>query len=213
MNNASAFDADWWPLEMAVAWIAVGDRGMSIKAGRVARERHTEPSCPLPSFGTWLATHGGLAQSIEAVDGSLYRPEIRGGWHPGKIDAGVHPIIKAFNETAHLMAMVRHTATGCRGGAPRSRIPAHTWQSASIVDDRKLGLILKAPRELSEGAWRKIEVRAEPFRQRGSKRGRRPAGTAAESDGARRQARYGKTLERLATKARRSRRSVGGFGE
>ena len=158
-----AFAADWWPLEMAVTWLACGDRQTSIKAVTLAAERREFPTRRLPTLGAWLVVRGGLAQSLEAVDGAFYRKETREGWSPGIIGSGVaHPIDRAFKETARLMAAANFSATGCRGGSRRSLIPWQAWKSASIVDDRKLGLILKAPNELPAAAWRQIDVATPP---------------------------------------------------
>ena len=191
------FDADWWPLEMAVTWIACGDQQTSVRASGLAAERREFPTHRLPTLGNWLVVHGGLAQRLEAVHGAFYREAIREEWAPGLIGSGTHPISRAIEETAQRMAAPNFTAWGCRGGSRRSRIPWKTWKSASIVDDRKLGLILKTPKELPDAAWRQIEVRAEPFRQHGAKRGRRPAGLG---DGARSPRLGLKTKERLLTK-------------
>jgi hypothetical protein len=196
-DTLSAFDTDRWPLEMAVTWLACGDRQTSIKAAALAAERREFPTRRLPTLGSWLVVHGGLAQRLEAVDGAFYRKERREGWVPGLTGSGTHPISSAIKETARQMTAANIKATGCQGNSPRSRIPRQAWKSASIVDDRKLGLILKAPKELPEVAWRQIDVSAEPFKRHGAKRGRRPAGL---SDGARSPRLGVKTNERLRTK-------------
>jgi hypothetical protein len=195
-GTLSAFDADWWSLEMAVTWIAC-DRQTTIKVAALAAERREFPTRRLPTLGAWLVVHGGLAQRLEAVDGAFYRKERREGWAPGLTGSGTHPISSAIEKTALMMAAPNFSAMGCRGNSPRSRIPWQAWKSAAIMDDRKLGLILKAPNELPAAAWRNIDVRAEPFKRHGAKRGRRPAGL---SDGARSLRPGVKTKERLLTK-------------
>jgi hypothetical protein len=164
----------------------------------VAAERREDPLRLVPTLGAWLVVHGGMAQRLEAVDGAFYRGEIRAGWAPGRSGAGkIHPIVNAVGAAARMMLAATIGATGCRGNAPRSRIPRQAWRCGAIFDDRKLGLILKTPNERPEAAWRQIDVRAEPFRQLGAKRGRRPAGL---SDGARLPPQGVKTRERLLTK-------------
>jgi hypothetical protein len=196
-GNVSALAADWWPLEMAVTWVAC-DRQTTIEAAAFALERRHSPDQRHPSLGMWLTIRAGLAQRLEAVDGAFYRKERREGWAPGRTGSpGAHPIISAIKETARRMTVANINATGCYGNSPRSRIPRQAWKSAAILDDRKLGLILKAPNELPAAAWRQINVRAEPFKQLGAKRGRRPAGL---SDGARLPPLGVKTRERLRAK-------------
>jgi hypothetical protein len=187
-GNVSALAADWWPLEMAVTWIAC-DRQTTTEAAAFALERRHSPDQRHPSLGMWLTIRAGLAQRLEAVDGAFYRKERREG--------GAHPIISAIKETARQMTVANINATGCHGNSPRSRIPRLAWKSAAILDDRKLGLILKAPNELPAAAWRQINVRAEPFKRHGAKRGRRPAGLSA---GARLPRLGVKTIERLRAK-------------
>jgi hypothetical protein len=194
----SAFDTDWWPLETAVTWLACGDTQTSVKAGALAAERREFPTRRLPTLGQWLVVHGGLAQRLEAVDGAFYRKERREAWAPGLTGSlGAHPIISAIKETVRRMTAANINATGCHGNSPRSRIPRQAWKSSAILDDRKLGLILKAPNELPAAAWRQINVRAEPLKRLGAKRGRRAAGL---SEGARLPRLGAKTKERLLTK-------------
>lgn len=190
----SAFAADWWPLEMAVTWIAC-DRQTTIEAAAFALERRCSPDQRHPSLGMWLIIRAGLAQRLEAVDGAFYRKERRKGWAPGPTGRlRAHPIINAIKEMARRMKVANIKATGCHGNSPRSPIPRQAWKSAAILDDRKLGLILKARKELPEAAWRQINVRAEPFKRHGAKRGRRPAGLGDSA----RSPRLGvKTKERL----------------
>lgn len=193
----SALAADWWTLEMAVTWIAC-DRQTTIEAAAFALERRRSPDQRHPSLGMWLTIRAGLAQRLEAVDGAFYRKERRKGWAPGLAGSPkAHPIISAIKETARRMTVANINATGCHGNSPRSRMPRQAWKSAAILDDRKLGLILKAPNELPAAAWRQIDVRAEPFKKLGAKRGRRPAGLG---DGARSPRLGVKTKERLLRK-------------
>ena len=78
MTDAKAkphFDADWWPLEMAIAWLATGRHRVAALAADMALKRRLgERQLPL---GLWLSIRHGLA-SHETVHGSLFRSEARG---------------------------------------------------------------------------------------------------------------------------------------
>ena len=180
-----AFEADWWPLEVAVVWVACGDRSLCIEAADLVAARRSFAKRPAvnssvdghkvrfpaggwPPLGGWLAAHGGLAQGLEVVEGAMYRKERRGRQS--------HPIHDAFAETSRLLTLPSFSATGCRGAAKRARIPPRAWKSALVVDHRRFGLVLQSSEETPDEAWQQIHVRAAPFKALKAKRGRRPAG-------------------------------------
>src|SRR5262245_6715734 len=124
--------ADWWPLEVAVVWIATGDKAVCLAAADLALSRRSASSCKLPTLGQWLMIREGLSRQFEAVEGSLYRTELREGWTPGKIVGnGPHPIDQALKLATEIMAD-KHS-TGCCGDSPRGAIPPKLWKRAVIV--------------------------------------------------------------------------------
>jgi hypothetical protein len=169
------FLADWWPLEMAVAWVATGDKLQASAACAHALRRREFPQDRHPSFCMYMIGAEGLARRLEAIDGSIYRSEMRKGWSPGKVGkTGKHPLDNAMEATAR--RMTGKIAKGCSDDAERSDVPTHLWKSAALVDNRRLGLILRSPEQPDGPAWQHIDVPAAPFRTVGAKRGRRSAG-------------------------------------
>jgi hypothetical protein len=179
-----------------VAWVATGDARRAEKAAELAFKRRRQPRQKLPTLGLWLAAHGGLAQRLEAIDGSMYRAPLREGWAPGNsASKAEHPILRASSQAVRLMR--GRLATGRRGDSAPTPIPVELWRSAVIIDHRRLGLILRLPDQADDVGWYEIDVPAAPFRTLGAKRGRRPAGLSAGA----RQPRLGeKTMERLRRK-------------
>jgi hypothetical protein len=168
------FDAATWPLEAAIVWIATGNRRLSGAAYNFALEWRRKPEGRRPRLGIWLMIPQGLAFEFEAVDGAMYRPELRQGWVAEKLKQDdPHPLDRAISCLCQMMS--GKPATGLRGtSSQRTPIPARLWKSAEVVDDRKHGLIL---RSLSDDmGWEQINVPAAPFRAVKAKRGRHPAG-------------------------------------
>jgi hypothetical protein len=162
------YAADRWPLEMAVAWIATGNKQIAAKAAVFLAEERRR-GLKSPTFGNWMIAREGLSASYDTVDRALYRAEARTG--------RMHPIKWAMKEATRLM--IGKPATGCCRGSERDPIPASAWRSASLIDDRRKGLVLH-PRGGCE--WREIEVPAAPFRASKfrPKRGRMPAGIGVQ---------------------------------
>jgi hypothetical protein len=168
------FDAATWPLEAAVIWIATGDRRLSEAACNFAMGRRDRPDEKRPTLGMWLILREGLARTFEAVDGSLYRSELREGWIAG-LPGQHHPVDRAISCVCQMMLGKPATARQVTS-SQRTPIPARLWQSAVLVDHRKRGLILRLPTEPDDAAWEQIDVPAAPFRTVKAKRGRHPAG-------------------------------------
>jgi hypothetical protein len=190
------WDAEQWPLEAAVAWVLYGDKRLFAEVAAIAFQRRSDPSLKLATLANRLLIYQGQAAVLEAVDGSLYRKEMRKGWTTGIVSAnGAHPITQGIKRVAKVM--VGRPATGCPGAAQRMPIPEDLWKSAAIVDHRQSGLILRVAGEPIGATWRYIDVTAAPFQlEFRAKRGRRPAGIG---DGARLPRKGKKTKQRLRT--------------
>src|SRR5262252_737228 len=100
MSAEERYAADWWSLEMAVAWIATGNKQIAAKAASLAEERRR--ALKQPRFATWMMCWEGLSGLYDTVDRSLYRAEARRGRN--------HPIEWAIKQTTRLM--VGKLATG-----------------------------------------------------------------------------------------------------
>jgi hypothetical protein len=181
-------------MEAAVIWVATGDRRLSAGAAQIALDRRKGSQQKLPTLGLWLVAFEGLARGLEAVDGALYREEMREGWTPGLLGQP-HPFERALIRTCQLL-IGRHT-TGQRGLSQRVSIPGAWWRSAVLVDDRRRGVLARLSWQSDGAAWQHIDVPAAAFRTLKAKRGRRPAGMS----GSLRAGRYSKkTEERLKRK-------------
>jgi len=189
------WDADHWPLEAAIAWILYGDKQLFETVAAIALQRRAHPLLTLPTLSHRLLVNEGLAAGPEAVDGSLYRERMRRDWTPGDICGDAeHPIRRAFARAEKMLRKI--PSWGCRGLSRRAPIPPEDRKSAIIMDDRRLGLTLRAPEQTDDFAWRHIDVPAMPFRALGAKRGRRPAGLG---DSARLTHQGDKTIQRKRT--------------
>jgi hypothetical protein len=191
------FDETMWPLEAAVIWVATGSRELSTGARQLALRRREGQPQKLPMLGYWLVVAEGRARELESVDGALYRKDLRRGWTPG-FRGQYHPFDQAMARARQIL--IGKHATGRRGTSQRASVPAAWWKSAVLIDDRKLGLILRLPEQPNETAWQHIDVPGALFRRAlGAKRGRHPVGLGPRAP------HYGKkTEERLKTKKARA---------
>jgi hypothetical protein len=188
------FEADTWPLEAAIAWLLYGDMRLCGAAAALAFERREHPSRKLPTLAMRLLINEGLAATVEAKDGSLYRADMRTNWAPGaKAD---HPFTRALKSGAIVMSS--RPATGRCDDGQRTSISPKIWRSARLVDDRQRGLTLVIEGPKDTHIWRDIDVPAAPFRSFRMKRGRRPAGVTTGVTGE-----STKNIERWQTKYRR----------
>jgi hypothetical protein len=130
----------------------------------------------------------GLSRVNEATPGAIYRKNMRK--RAGADGKELHPLEHAIKATAEILAgkksyggtpvKSRRFAKGSHGaGAESSWIAAGDWRSASIVDDRRTGLILQSPTETVAAAWRRIDVLAAPFKAMGADLGRRALAMSA----------------------------------
>ncbi|SFI39726.1 hypothetical protein [Bradyrhizobium sp. Gha] len=183
-------DQEWWPLEVAIVWVATGDIELTKLAfGRII-ERRAYPGEKHPSMGTWLMTYEGRATLYEATPGAMYRKHIRGNWKPGDLSVE-HPWSRAMDETA---AMLRKHVSSKRGRPRDTRrlargkqrdevewIPTRAWSGVNLVDHRKWGMIIFADDHQTTGQWRDIDVSAEPFKALGADRGRQTIAQRSDS--------------------------------
>jgi hypothetical protein len=175
-------DEQWWPLEVAIVWVATGDVALSESAFRLVAERRASPAAKSPSLATWLMTHEGLSTSYEATPGAIYRKRIRDDWKPGDRH-GLHPLERAMDETARILRShlrskrgrtrdTRRLSRGKQNDDEVTWIPTRAWSGVNLVDHRKWGVIILAPDDTKTGHWHEIEVLAEPFKVFGADRGR-----------------------------------------
>jgi hypothetical protein len=175
----------WWPLEVAIVWVATGDVALSESAFRLVSERRASPAAKCPSLATWLMTYEGRSTLYEATPGAIYRKRIRDDWKPGDRH-GLHPLEKAMDETAGILRSHLRSKRGRTSDTRRlsrgkrsdidsndavSWIPTRAWSGVNLVDHRKWGVIILAD-VAKTGHWREIEVLAEPFKALGADRGR-----------------------------------------
>jgi hypothetical protein len=185
------FDADTWPLEAAIAWLLYGDKRLS---GIEARRRH-RPSSKSITFRTRLVGYEEAAARCEVHSGSLYRAEIRDALRSSTSGAP-HPIDQTIKHALSILRRVRPAMGSSGNGTQRTPIPPKIWKLRHLVDDPRLGLILRAARDGT--AWRHVDVPAAPFRGFRAKRGRRPLGLGSKRPGG-----SIKTSERLQRNERR----------
>jgi hypothetical protein len=182
------FEREWWPLEVAVAWTATGDKRIcrSIAAG--VYKRRTRPAARMPTLAMAFMIAEGLSRVNEATPGAIYRRSTRNTI--GEDGKALHPIEQAIKVTVEILAgkcspgsapaKLRRFAKGRHGtGVESAWIAAREWRSASIVDDRRAGLILQSPTETVAAAWRRIDVLAAPFKAMGADLGRRALAMSA----------------------------------
>jgi hypothetical protein len=175
----------WWPLEVAIAWVATGHPPLCQKVADFVEERRRHPKKPYPTLQMWMTGYQGSATTYDTTPGVIYRKELRKGWKLWRFGpTETHPMTLAISETARILrGLVRNVsrtnistrrfAKGRRGEGEVDWIPARSWAIATMVDDRKLGLVLLQEDE-AHGAtvWRHITVQAEPFKALGVDRGR-----------------------------------------
>jgi hypothetical protein len=192
----------WWPLEVAIVWVATGDVDLCHAAFQLVIERRASPAAKCPSMATWLMVHEGLSTLYEATPGAIYRKRIRDDWKPGDRH-GLHPLERAMDETASILRShlrskrgrtrdTRRLSRGKRSDIDSKDvvtwIPTRAWSGVNLVDHRKWGVIILAPDATKTGHWHEIEVLAEPFKALGADRGRqtvtqrRRTSTAAEKN-------------------------------
>ena len=173
---------EWWPLEVAIVWVATGDVDLCEAVFGLVIERRSSPIAKCPKLATWLMTHEGRATLYEATPGALYRKQIRESWKPGDRD-GLHPLERAMDETARILRShlrskrgrtrdTRRLSRGKQNGDEVTWIPTRAWLGVNLVDHRKWGVIIFASDATKTGHWREIEVLAEPFLALGADRGR-----------------------------------------
>lgn len=175
-------DQEFWPLEVAVLWVATGDVELCTLAFSQVIERRSNPATKFPSLAMWLMTYEGRATLYEARPGAIYRKRMRGNWKPG--DRGsVHPLDRAIAETGAILRVhLRSTPGRARDGRRLARgqnedsqtswIPTREWLNFALVDHRKRGMILVAGAQPKSVRWSDIDVLAEPFKALGADRGR-----------------------------------------
>ena len=167
------FEADTWPLEAAIAWLLYGDKRLSgSEATKALGRRRDHASKPL-TFRAHLLERDKKVARCEVSPGSLYRAEMRDAL------SAQHRINRAIKQVLSILRSVR-PATGSNG-TQRTPISPKLWKLARLVDDQRLGLILRTAREST--AWRHIDVPAAPFRRYPAKRGRRPLGLGPKAPG------------------------------
>lgn len=173
---------EWWPLEVAVVWVATGDIELCTLAFQLVIERRSNPALKFPSVAMWLMTHEGRATLYEATHGAIYRKRIRGDWKPGD-RGGLHPLETAMSETnailqTHMRSKrgrardTRRLARGKQDDGQITWIPTRAWLNFALFDHRKRGMILVAGDNPRAVQWSDIDVLAEPFKALGADRGR-----------------------------------------
>lgn len=153
------FWRDTWPIEMAIAWVAIGDKKTAVQMALFAWRRRKYPDRRWSTLGMRLAIPGGLADQFGTVRHTMYRTEMRGPQHP---------IIEALRRVASMMK--GKPATALRHSR-REQLPSAFWAHAVLQDDRPHGVTLACG---GAQRWRNIDVPAAPFRTLKAKRGRRP---------------------------------------
>jgi hypothetical protein len=144
-------DQEWWPLEVAVVWVATGDVALTTAAFGLVIERRS-PVSKCPSLATWLMTYEGRATLYEATPGAIYRKRIRKNWKPGDRN-GLHPLDNAMDETAAILKGQLHSkrgrardtrrlARGIQRNDEVTWIPTRAWSGVNLVDHRKWGMII-----------------------------------------------------------------------
>jgi hypothetical protein len=93
---------EWWPLEVAIVWVATGNAALCKSAFELAMGRRASPASRSPSLATWLMTREGISTLYEATPGAIYRNWIRKDWKPGDRH-GLHPLDRAMGETAEIL--------------------------------------------------------------------------------------------------------------
>jgi hypothetical protein len=175
----------WWPLEVAIVWVATGNAALCKSAFELAIGRRASPASRSPSLATWLMTREGVSTLYEATPGAIYRNWIRKNWKPGDRH-GLHPLDRAMGETADILrdhlrtkrgrtSDTRRLSRGTRidvAGDEVTWIPTRAWSNVQLADDRKRGVIILALDNPKSGSWRSIDVLAEPFKALGADRGR-----------------------------------------
>lgn len=185
-------DREWWPLEVAVVWVATGDVALSTAAFGLVLERRSGPPSKFPRLTAWLMTYEGRATLYEATPGAIYRNRIRGNWKPGYRN-GLHPLDNAMAETAailksHLSSKrgrardTRRLARGQQSPDEVTWIPTRVWSDVKLVDHRQWGMVIFSD-EHQKGLWRHIDVLSEPFKALGADRGRQTLAQRSESLG------------------------------
>jgi hypothetical protein len=182
LRSKDWYEQEWWPLEVAVAWTATGDKKICRRIAAGVHERRTLPGARFPSLWMALMIPQGLSRVKEKTQGAAYRRSMRNT--VGEDGRALHPLEQAIKVTEDILACkrspggrpvkLRPFAKGSHGaGAVSAWISARDWRSASIVDDRRAGLILQSPTETVAAAWRSIDVLASPFKAMGADLGRR----------------------------------------
>jgi hypothetical protein len=145
----------WWPLEVAIAWVATGHPLLCQKVANLVEERRSHPQKPYPTLHMWMTGHQGYATTYDATPGGIYRKELRKDWKLGQFGpTETHPLVLAIVETAKILRgsirnvsrmniTTRRFAKGHRGEGEVVGIPARSWALATIVDDRRLGVVLQ----------------------------------------------------------------------
>jgi hypothetical protein len=164
---AALFDADWWPLEMAVAWLATGKRRTAAIVNQMTSERRRGADRRSTVVRYLLMLQ--IMCEHETVPGSLFRREARGDWKP---DNGAATAVEWATKTA-IRAMWHRVSWGDLDGE-RKPIPPNFWRGAEIRDDRKHGLFLT--RRDTNVTWSNVDVPASVFRRWPGKRGQPPIG-------------------------------------
>ncbi len=178
LRSRDWFDREWWPLEVAVAWTASGDKKICRSIAFGVYKRRTRPHARLPTLGIALTIPEGFSRVKEATFGAAYRKSIR------ENPKALHPFDQAIKVTVDILAgkhsraetsvKARPLARGSRGAGEESLwIPAGHWRAADVIEDRRAGLILQLSGEAVDAAWRRIDVLAAPFKAMGADRGRR----------------------------------------
>lgn len=164
VEEAALFDVDWWPLEMAIAWLATGKRRNTIYVSEMTtRLRRGDRASNVVSYLRAMQ----IMCEHETIPGSFFRREARGDWKP---DSGALTVIEWATKTA-IRAMWHRVSWGDLDGE-RMPIPPNFWRGAEIRDDRKLGLFLT--RRDTNVTWFNVDVPASVFRRWPGKRGQRP---------------------------------------
>jgi hypothetical protein len=166
----------WWSLEVAIAWVATGHPPLCQKVANLVEARRSHPRGRFPTLTAWMLVQQGLSTLYEATPGAIYRKRFRKGWKPAA--PGPHPLDRAIAETAKILRgskqnvsrmniSTRRFAKGSRGEGKADGISARSWALANIVDDRKMGVILRDDEAHGAKTWRRIDVQSEPFRSKG----------------------------------------------
>jgi hypothetical protein len=174
----------WWPLEVAIAWVATGHPPLCQKVANLVEQRRSHPQSRYPTLGTWLMGPQGFSITYDYTSGGIYRKELHKDWKLWRFGpTETHPLTLAIAETAKILRGsvdnvsrmnigTRRFAKGRRGEGDVDWIPARSWASATIVDDRRLGVVLQEDEAHGATVWRHITVQAEPFKALGVDRGR-----------------------------------------